>query len=58
VLTDRAFLAEPRTMLIAFLAGGALAAVFILLFSFLGIYGAMQAILDPGPVRSRSGPRL
>jgi hypothetical protein len=31
----------------AFLTGGALAALFILLFSFIGIFGAMQTILAP-----------
>lgn len=36
VLTDRAFLAEPKTMLKAFILGGSLAAVFILMFSFMG----------------------
>ncbi|KAJ9523670.1 hypothetical protein QJQ45_020099 [Haematococcus lacustris] len=50
VLTDRAFLAEPWAMLKAFLLGGVLAALFILLFSFIGIYGAMQAILEPQDV--------
>jgi hypothetical protein len=31
----------------AFLTGGAMAATFILLFSFIGIFGAMQTILAP-----------
>jgi len=41
VLTDRAFLTEPRTMVKAFLLGGAFAAVFILLFSFMGAPAAV-----------------
>ena len=48
VLTDRAFLAEPRTMLRAFCAGGALAAAFIVGFSTLGIFGNMEAALGGG----------
>jgi hypothetical protein len=47
VLTDRAFLAHPRTMLWAFMLGGAVAATFILVFGFLGIFGSMEAILKP-----------
>ncbi len=47
VLTDRAFLAKPKTMLLSFLTGGALSATFILLFSFVGIYGRMVAVLEP-----------
>jgi len=46
VLTDRAFLAEPGTMLRAFILGGTAAAVFIFLFSIVGIYGNMAATLD------------
>lgn len=34
-------------MVSAFIAGGALAIVFIILFSFVGIFGAMTAILRP-----------
>lgn len=47
VLTDRAFLADPKTMFFAFMIGGIFAAVFILLFSFIGIFGAMETILNP-----------
>jgi Na+/proline symporter len=39
VLTDRAFLSRPRTMLAAFIVGGAIAATFIILFSAVGIFG-------------------
>ena len=37
MLTDRAFLAKPRVMLVSFLVGGCLAIVFIVLFSAVGI---------------------
>ena len=47
MLTDRAFLAEPRTMLSAFLLGGTLAALFIFFFGFVGVYGAAAATLRP-----------
>lgn len=39
VLTDRAFLSRPRTMLASFLVGGSIAAMFIVLYSAIGIYG-------------------
>ena len=48
MLTDRAFLAEPRTMLWAFILGGAVAGAFIILFGLLGVFGAAQAITRPG----------
>ena len=38
VLTDRAFINEPRRMVRAFLLGGAMAGGFILLFSGVGVY--------------------
>jgi len=47
VLTDRAFLAEPKTMLWAFILGGAVAGAFIILFGLLGVFGAAQAITNP-----------
>ena len=47
VLTDRAFLNEPRTMVKSFTLGGTVAGVFILLFGFLGMFGNMQTILRP-----------
>lgn len=43
VLTDRTFLASPKTMLKSFVVGGTLAAGFIVMFSFIGIYGNMEA---------------
>jgi len=46
VLTDRAFLASPKVMLAAFSVGGAIAGTFILLFSFLGIYGMRAACVQ------------
>lgn len=50
VLTDRCFLAEPRMMRRAFAFGGTVAAMFIVIFSFLGIYGNQMAILRPEEV--------
>ena len=47
MLTDRAFLAKPSTMLSAFLLGGCIAAIFIFFFGFVGIYGAAAATLRP-----------
>ena len=47
VLTDRAFLASPGAMLISFLLAGLVSGTFILLFSFMGIFGNMTAILRP-----------
>ncbi|CAL8463500.1 g3034 [Coccomyxa elongata] len=47
VLTDRAFLAKPTTMLGAFLLGGVVAALFIFFFGFVGIYGNAVATLRP-----------
>lgn len=43
VLTDRTFLASPKTMLKSFVVGGTLAAGFIVMFSCIGIYGNMEA---------------
>lgn len=47
VLTDRAFLASPGAMLISFLLAGLVSFTFILLFSFMGIFGNMTAVLRP-----------
>ena len=47
VLTDRAFLASPRAMLISFLLPGLISGAFIFLFAFMGIFGNMVAILQP-----------
>mmetsp|Transcript_103408 Transcript_103408/g.186603 ORF Transcript_103408/g.186603 Transcript_103408/m.186603 type:complete len:730 (-) Transcript_103408:74-2263(-) len=40
VLTDRGFLSSPKTMLLSFFVGGALAAMFIVFYAVIGIYGA------------------
>jgi hypothetical protein len=56
VLTDRAFLAAPRTMLGAFLLGGVIAAVFIFFFGFVGIYGAAAATLRPSWCAAAAAP--
>lgn len=50
VLTDRAFLGEPRVMVRSFIRGGVMAVLFIFLFSFVGIFGAMEAVLNPDSV--------
>ena len=50
VLTDRAFLLEPKKMLIAYTSGGTIAAFFIMFFAYLGVYGNMAATLDPAGV--------
>lgn len=43
VLTDRAFLSSPRTMVISLTVGGFVAALFIFFFSGLGVYGAYHS---------------
>jgi hypothetical protein len=43
VLTDRAFLLQPDTMWYAYLIGGFIAALFIVFFSSLGVYGNIVA---------------
>ena len=47
VLTDRAFLASPKAMLISFLLAGLISGTFIFLFAFMGIFGNMVAVLQP-----------
>lgn len=49
VLTDRAFLAKPKVMVSAFFVGGLFAGAFIILFSFLGIYGKMAGLKSGTP---------
>lgn len=44
VLTDRAFLTEPKTMVKAFIAAGLLSACFILLFSSVGLYARAEGL--------------
>lgn len=41
VLTDRTFLAHPRTMARSITFGGLIAGSFIVLFSIIGVYGSM-----------------
>ncbi|CAM9272467.1 unnamed protein product [Chrysoparadoxa australica] len=48
VLTDRAFLIEPKRMVKAFILGGSVAGAFILLFSLFGVYGNMLAAVEAG----------
>lgn len=43
VLTDRAFLSSPKTMALSLTVGGIVAALFIFLFSALGVYGAYHS---------------
>jgi hypothetical protein len=51
VLTDRAFLASPGTMLAAFCTGGTIALMFILLFSFMGAQRGRAARRGSGACR-------
>ncbi|MGE5247121.1 MAG: sodium:solute symporter family transporter [Verrucomicrobiota bacterium] len=44
VMTDRAFITEPRKMLRSFATAGVLGVLFILLFSFVGIYNRAEGI--------------
>ena len=44
VLTDRAFLTEPKTMVKAFIAAGLLSGGFILLFSAVGLYARAEGL--------------
>mmetsp|Transcript_91134 Transcript_91134/g.162236 ORF Transcript_91134/g.162236 Transcript_91134/m.162236 type:complete len:719 (+) Transcript_91134:41-2197(+) len=39
VLTDRGFLSTPKTMLLSFCAGGVVAALFIVFYAAIGVYG-------------------
>ena len=43
---DRAFLAEPNTMLKAFYTGGTIAFFFIVVFGLIGVFGHMLGTLD------------
>jgi len=47
ILTDRAFLASPKTMMAAFYTGGLISMIFIFFFGFVGVFGNMAATLDP-----------
>lgn len=44
VMTDRAFITEPRKMLRSFALAGVLGVLFILLFSFVGIYNRVEGV--------------
>jgi len=55
VLTDRAFLSDPKTMRAAFISGGTVAALFIVLFSFIGVLGNMAYTLDPEVSEDETG---
>lgn len=44
VLTDRAFISDPRTTLKSFVAATFIGGICILLFSFVGIYGSMLGV--------------
>ncbi len=44
VMTDRAFITEPRKMLRSFTVAGILGVLFILLFSFVGIYNRVEGV--------------
>jgi Na+/proline symporter len=50
VLTDRGFLADPKTTLRAFLWATPLGFICILLFSMVGIYGQMAGVSGQAPV--------
>lgn len=55
VLTDRTFLAKPRVMLASFFVGGAIAGMFIVLFSAVGILGDFLAD-PPNGIVGRGSP--
>ena len=42
VMTDRAFITNPKTMLIGFVLAGLISGVFIVLFGLVGVYGNLQ----------------
>lgn len=44
VLTDRAFISDPRTTLKSFIAATFIGGICIILFSFVGIYGSMLGV--------------
>ena len=50
VLTDRAFITEPKVMVKAFLLAGFVSATFILLFSGVGLYAASHELTGPAYV--------
>jgi len=50
VLTDRAFIAAPKTTLRSFITATIIGAGCIMLFSFVGIYGRMEGLEGQAPV--------
>lgn len=50
VLTDRGFISDRKTMLKAFTIAGLTGFVAIVLFSFVGIYGAMEGVAQTGNI--------
>ncbi|MFP6735536.1 MAG: hypothetical protein VB959_17095 [Rhodospirillales bacterium] len=44
VLTDRAFITDPKTMLKGFILAGLIGGAFIFLFGFIGIYGKLEGL--------------
>ena len=58
VLTDRAFLASPKAMLISFILAGFISGTFIFLFAFTGIFGNMVATLQPSTYAALLGQLL
>lgn len=50
VLTDRGFISDRKTMLKAFTIAGLTGFIAIVLFSFVGIYGAMEGVAQTGNI--------
>ena len=50
VLTDRAFIAPPKTTLYSFIVATFIGGACIILFSFVGIYGQMEGVSGQAPV--------
>lgn len=58
VLTDRAFLSNPRTMLLSLTVGGGIGALFITFFGALGVYGAFYQDLYTINCDCTEGPEI
>ena len=50
VLTDRAFISDPKTTLRSFISASIIGSLCILLFSFVGIYASFQGLEGQAPV--------
>ncbi|PPK93712.1 Na+/proline symporter [Nonlabens xylanidelens] len=50
VMTDRGFISDIKTTLKSFLWAGVIGAISIILFSFVGIYGAQEGVSGQAPV--------